>query len=205
MPGIIVIGAGPGIGRAVAARFAKEGLPVALIARTEEGLSEVAATLPRGATYTADVTDAPALRGALDQAIDEHGLPDAVVYNAAVIRPDRPGEIDADELARTFTVNVGGALTVAAHVAPRMTTGSFLITGGMPDPAPGYLSLSVGKAALRTLTALLAEEYAHLHIVTITIGGAVAPGTRYDPDDIADHYWRLHSQPSATWEREVLL
>jgi hypothetical protein len=32
----------------------------------------------------------------------------------------------------------------------------------------------------------------------------VEPGTAYDPDDIAEHYWRLHTQPRGQWEREVL-
>ena len=37
----------------------------------------------------------------------------------------------------------------------------------------------------------------------MTVGGTVAPGTAYDPDDIAEHYWRLHTQPRDAWEREV--
>ena len=41
-------------------------------------------------------------------------------------------------------------------------------------------------------------------MATVTVGGTVAPGTAYDPDDIAEHYWRLHTQPAGAWEREVL-
>ncbi|MBM7788399.1 SDR family NAD(P)-dependent oxidoreductase [Tenggerimyces flavus] len=196
MPGIVVIGAGPGVGRAVAARFAKEGMPVALIARTPK---------KDAVTFTADVADVHGLERALDQAVDAHGIPDVVVYNAAVIQPDGPATITADELTRTFQVNVGGAFTAAAHLAPRMKNGSFLLTGGMPHPVKGYLSLSIGKGALRTLTTLLAEEYDHLHVATITIGGDVVKGTKYDPDAIAEHYWQLHTQPKHQWERERTL
>lgn len=201
MAGIVVIGAGPGVGLAVAARFAKEGMPVALVARTQETLDRVAWELAHDnvTKLRADVTDAQALQEALDRT----GTPDVVVYNAAVIKPDGPATITAEELGRTFAVNVGGALTAAAQLAPRMAKGSFLLTGGMPRPVRGYLSLSVGKIALRTLTALLAEEYDHLHVATITITGAVARGTTYDPDDIAEHYWRLHTQPRPQWEREI--
>ena len=44
-----------------------------------------------------------------------------------------------------------------------------------------------------------------VHVATITVGGAVAPNTRFDPDDIADEYWRVHIQPAGSWQREVLL
>src|SRR5215472_9646795 len=45
MPPVVVIGAGPGIGAAVARRFARQGLPVALIARSATTLQAVAATV----------------------------------------------------------------------------------------------------------------------------------------------------------------
>ena len=32
----------------------------------------------------------------------------------------------------------------------------------------------------------------------------MAPGSAFDPDDIAEHYWRLHTQPAAAWQREVV-
>lgn len=190
MPGIVVIGAGPGVSRAVAARFAKEGMTVALIARTPKTDAR---------TFLADVADPHALERALDQAVEAQGIPDVVVYNAAVIQADGPATITAKDLARTFEVNVGGALTAAAHLAPKMTQGSFLLTGGMPHPVKGYLSLSIGKAALRTLTNLLAEEYDHLHVATITIQSHVESGTE---QDIAEHYWQLHTQSKHQWERE---
>ncbi|MEV0403981.1 SDR family NAD(P)-dependent oxidoreductase [Actinoallomurus sp. NPDC050550] len=93
MPGAVVVGAGPGIGRAVARRFAREGLPVALIARTGVTLEAVAALGVRTVSLTADATDETALRAALDKAAAELGPPEVVVYNAAIIRADRPGEL----------------------------------------------------------------------------------------------------------------
>ena len=67
----------------------------------------------------------------------------------------------------------------------------------MPAPDPDYVSLSLGKAGVRALTALARDEYgpAGLHVATVTVGGAIAPGTALDPDDIAAHYVRLHAQP----------
>ncbi|MFD0660588.1 SDR family NAD(P)-dependent oxidoreductase [Thermocatellispora tengchongensis] len=213
MPGAVVIGAGPGIGRSVARRFARQGLPIALIARTPGTLAGVAeAVAPFGVpviSLTADCTDETALRAALDAATDEFGLPDVVVYNAALIRPDAPGQLPAQAQLDAWAVNVVGALTAAAHLAPEMArrgSGSFLITGGMPEPKPQYVSLSLGKAGVRTLVALLDQEYgpSGVHVASVTVDGPVAAGTAFDPDDIAEHYWRLHAQPRHEWRREVL-
>ncbi|MFI7223983.1 SDR family NAD(P)-dependent oxidoreductase [Nonomuraea angiospora] len=204
MPGVVIIGAGRGIGRSVARRFAREGLPVALVSRTGTTLD-----LDGVLAYKADSIDEDQLRAALDAAAAELGTPDAVVYNAAVIRPDAPGEVSVRAQLDAWAVNVVGALVAAAHVAPAMArrgSGSFLITGGMPEPKAQYVSLSLGKAGVRTLAALLDQEYgpSGVHVASVTVAGPVAPGTAFDPDDIAEHYWRLHTQPRERWEREVL-
>ncbi|MEU7295852.1 SDR family NAD(P)-dependent oxidoreductase [Streptomyces exfoliatus] len=213
MAGALIIGAGPGIGQAVARRFAREGLPVALIARTKETVLAAAESVGspgvRAIPLIADATDETALRAALDTAAGELGEPDVVVYNAAVIRPDAVGELPLRDHLDTYAVNVLGALTAAAHLLPGMARrgrGTFVVTGGMPEMKSRYVSLSLGKAGVRALVELLDAEYgpSGVHVATVTVGGPVAPGTAYDPDDIAEHYWRLHTQPRGQWEREVL-
>lgn len=207
MAGAVVIGAGPGIGQSVARRFAAEGLPVALVARRRETMSAMdgAAAL----ALAADSTDETALRAALDQAAQELGPPEVVVYNAALIQADAPGELSVRAHQDAWAVNVVGALNAAAHVAPAMARrgrGTFIVTGGMPSPNPRYVSLSLGKAGVRALVSLLDMEYgpAGVHVATVTVAGQVAPGTPFDPDDIAGHYWRLHTQPRAEWEHELV-
>ncbi|MET7335288.1 SDR family NAD(P)-dependent oxidoreductase [Nonomuraea sp. NPDC005650] len=204
MPGAVIIGAGPGIGRSVARRFAREGLRVAVVSRGGTTFD-----LDGALAYKADSTDEAQLKAALDAAAAELGTPDAVVYNAALIRPDTPDEATVRAQLDAWAVNVVGALIAAAHVAPAMArrgSGSFLITGGMPEPKARYVSLSLGKAGVRTLAALLDQEYgpSGVHVASVTVAGPVAPGTAFDPDDIAEHYWRLHTQPREQWEREVL-
>ncbi|MEU9841934.1 SDR family NAD(P)-dependent oxidoreductase [Actinomadura sp. NPDC048032] len=213
MSGAVVIGAGPGIGQAVARRFAREGYPIALVARGDETLRAAArAVEPSGVpvvTLAADCADEDALRAALDRAVAEHGLPDVVVYNAAIVQADAPGELSARAHLEAWGVNVVGAHTAAAHLAPEMArrgSGSILITGGMPEPKWQYTSLSLGKAGVRTLVRVLDQRYgdAGVHAASVTVDGPVAPGTDFDPDDIAEHYWRLHGQPRHQWEHEVL-
>ncbi|MFF3831901.1 SDR family NAD(P)-dependent oxidoreductase [Streptomyces sp. NPDC002458] len=213
MAGALIIGAGPGIGQAVAQRFAREGLPVALIARTKERVAAAAESIGslgvQAVALAADVTDEAELRDALDTVARELGEPDIVVYNAATVRRDAIGELPHRVHLDTYAVNVLGALTAAAHTLPGMARrggGTFVITGGMPEMKPQYVSLSLGKAGVRALVELLDAEYgpSGVHIATVTVGGVVAPGTAYDPADIAEHYWRLHTQPREQWEREVL-
>jgi NAD(P)-dependent dehydrogenase (short-subunit alcohol dehydrogenase family) len=213
MPGMVIIGAGPGLGLSVARRFAREGLPVALVARSKDKLKTLADALtPTGVpviTLTADSTDETALRTALDTATAKFGLPEAVVYNAAIIQPDRPGELSVAAHQQAWAVNVLGAITAAAHIAPAMSrrgSGSFLITGGMPDPNPEYVSLSLGKAGVRALVTLLDKQYgpAGVHIASVTVNGPIAPGTAFDPEDIAEHYWHLHTQQRPEWSQELV-
>ncbi|MEN3320651.1 MAG: hypothetical protein V7643_4053 [Mycobacterium sp.] len=206
MSSIVIIGAGTGIGLSVARRFAREGWSVALVARSKNTLKTALPGVPL-VTLTADSADETALRSALDTATAKFGVPDVVVYNAAVIQPDRVGELSVRAHQEAWAVNVVGAMTAAAHVAPAMTkrgNGSFIITGGMPEPKPEYVSLSLGKAGLRTLAALLDMQYEPIHVATVTVDGPVAPGTAFDPDDIAEHYWRLHAQPRHRWEQEIV-
>lgn len=204
-----MIGAGPGIGAAVARRFARAGLNVGLIARSETTVKAVAEGITGDVLpLTADSTDEAGLRVALDRVVAEYGVPEVVVYNAAIIQADAVGDLTARQHLDAWAVNVVGAITTAAHVVPAMAergSGSFIITGGMPEPKPRYVSLSMGKAGVRTLVTLLHQQYgaSGVHVATVTVGGAVAPGTAYDPDDIAEHYWRLHHQPREEWEHEV--
>jgi NAD(P)-dependent dehydrogenase (short-subunit alcohol dehydrogenase family) len=213
MTGVVIVGAGPGIGMSVARRFAVEGMAVGLVARTEASIdttrTALAATGVAVAGATADAGRDDQLTAALDTITGQLGVPEALVYNAGLIRRDRPGELSHEQYVTSYAINVLGAMTAAVHLAPAMATaggGSIVITGGMPEPDPAFTSLSLGKAGVRALTTLLASEYgpAGIHVATVTVGGAVEPGGRFDPDRIAEEYWRLHAQRPDAWEREVV-
>ncbi len=213
MPGAIVIGAGPGIGSSVARRLAREGLAVGVIARSpatvDAALAVLAADGAEAHGATADAADDHALRAGLDELVGRLGVPEVLVYNAALIRGDAPGDLGVAEHQAAWAVNVVGAITAAAHLLPRMAEaggGTYLLTGGMPRPVPQVTSLSLGKAGVRALAGLLDAQFgpAGIHVATVTVGGTVAPGSAFDPDEIAEEYWRLHVQPAGAWEHEVL-
>lgn len=213
MAAVLIVGAGPGIATSVARRFAKEGLDVGLVARSSASINVALKTLAsvgvRVTGVTADAAQESELKAALDVLIDRIGVPEVTVYNAGLIRFDRPGELSHDEHLIAYGINVLGALTTASYVGPRMADaggGTIIITGGMPIPEPALVSLSLGKAGVRALTELLANEYGPrgIHVATITVCGGVKPGGVFDPDRIADHYLRVHRQPVEAWEREVV-
>jgi hypothetical protein len=59
---------------------------------------------------------------------------------------------------------------------------------------------------VRALAVLLDTQFgpSGIHVATVTVAGTVAPHTAFDPDAIADEYWRLHAQPAGRWERVVV-
>jgi NADP-dependent 3-hydroxy acid dehydrogenase YdfG len=211
--GAVIVGAGPGIGTSVARRFGQAGMRVGLVARTAASIESARAALAEAGVNAvgamADAAQGTQVTAALDALTGQLGVPEVLVYNAGLIRADRPGELDQERHLAAYAINVLGALTSAAHLAPAMSEaggGTIVLTGGMPEPDPGYTSLSLGKAGVRALTVLLAREYgpAGIHVATVTVCGAVAPGSRFDPDRIAEHYWRLHAQRHGAWEHEVV-
>ncbi|MFB7630302.1 SDR family NAD(P)-dependent oxidoreductase [Streptomyces sp. NPDC056149] len=213
MAGTFVIGAGPGIGQAVARRFAQEGPPIAVLARSRATVDGAVAAVEgaggKALGLLADAADEASLRAGLDAAVERLGVPDVLVYNAAWVRYDRPGELSAAELTATLRVNVVGAVSAVTHLAPRMAAaggGTALLTSGMPTARVAGTSLSIGKAGLRAARAVLAEEFGPrgVHLATVTVGGPVSPGSPLDPDRIAEQYVRLARQPAEQWEDDVL-
>ena len=213
MAGVIIVGAGPGLGTSVARRFAREGFGVRVLARRESTLADLRSALAGYEVpftgYTADVGRAHELEQALSAAIDDDGAPEVVVYNAAVVRADVPGDLTSEELTQTFEVNVSGAVVTALATIPSMQdhgAGTFLVTGGMPRPIPSHFSLSLGKAAVRAVISMLADYYgpSGVHVATVTVTDQIGPHGAFDPDLIAEEYWRLHREPPGSWRTEHL-
>ena len=158
---------------------------------------------------TADAGSDQSLTAAIAAVLDRFGVPDALVYNAAIIRQDTIGQLSAAAQASAWAVNVGGVLTAVGRLAPAMAlrgSGSIIVTGGMPTPDAHYVSLSLGKAGVRAVTTMLHQQFgpAGVHAATVTIADAIATGTFFDPDKIAEQYWRLHAQAPADWQHEIL-
>ncbi|MEZ4257011.1 MAG: SDR family NAD(P)-dependent oxidoreductase [Polyangiales bacterium] len=214
-PVAYVVGIGPGMGTAIAKRFGREGYEVAGFARKQATLDEARHELGRHGVrnhmFTADAGNPESLRGALDLAKKKAGPPEILVYNVSVLRQGHASRVGATALVEDFQSNVVGAAVSAQWALEDMRgakRGTLLFTGGGTalEPFPQYASLSIGKAAMRSLALSLSKELAPegIHAATVTICGMVKPGTHFDPEAIAEHFWQLHDQAPAAWEAERL-
>ncbi len=199
----IIIGYGSGVSGAVAEAFAGEGYPLALIARDAAKLdAAVSAFVARGINaqgFAADAGDAASLTNALDAIRGAHGDAEVLLYNAAYWRPGPVLDTTPESFDEDFRVCVTGALVAACALAPAMIAarrGTLLLTGGglALYPSPQAPSLSVGKAGIRALALMLAEELAPkgIRVGTVTIAGQVEPGTAFAPEKIAEAFLLLH-------------
>jgi short-subunit dehydrogenase len=212
---VIVVGAGPRIGRAVAERFGREGFRLALVARRGDRLRRVTTALGRvgvNAVFAeADAGDPKDLRATLEDLIAQHGDPQVLVYNAAAGPAGRPSTLDLNTLNDALSVNLGGLLTSAHTVLPAMREhgrGTIIATGAgvALDPRPEETATAVGKAAARALLLALAKEVESdgVHVAVVTVMGNVAPGTAFNPGSIAEAFWTVHTEASGAWRTEVL-
>ncbi|MBY6265251.1 SDR family oxidoreductase [Azospirillum sp. 412522] len=206
---IMIVGAGPGIGQAVARRFGREGWTVVLTARNPQRLAGLAADLSaQGITahaIPADATDPAALRAAIDEADRLTGGLTAIHFNAAVVRRQDLFSMTDSEVTQDLAINVAGGLHVirAAVAVFGGRTGTILITGGGLAVAPheSYASLGLGKAALRNIVQALAEPLAAkgVRIATATVATLVGPESQ-EAQEVADLFWRLATDAAAPWE-----
>jgi NAD(P)-dependent dehydrogenase (short-subunit alcohol dehydrogenase family) len=212
---VMIVGAGPGLGQALARVFARAGHPIALFARRRERLDASVAELRgerlRVSGYGADVTSADELRTAIEQAADELGPPSVLVYNAFVLQADRPSELSARALSDVLAVDVLGAVTAVNSFLPLLgdSGGTVLLTGGglALQPSAQLASLSIGKAALRAYAQVLHEEQAErgVHVSTVTIAGVLQLGDeRFDPHKVAATFLGVHLREPHEWVAEVL-
>jgi NAD(P)-dependent dehydrogenase (short-subunit alcohol dehydrogenase family) len=206
---ILIVGAGPGIGQAVARKFGGEGWTVALIGRSADRLASLGAELSATGiavhTLTADATDPVALRAAVAEADRRMGGLTAVHYNAAVVRQQDLFSMTDAEIESDLAVNVAGGLhTIRAAVEQFGTRGgAILVTGGGlgVTPSADWASLGVGKAALRNIVQALAGplEARGIRIGIATVATLVAPASK-EATEVADAFWRLATDRNSFWE-----
>jgi NAD(P)-dependent dehydrogenase (short-subunit alcohol dehydrogenase family) len=206
---LVVVAAGPGLGRSVALRFAREGAAVGLVARSvasAEALADElrAAGSPEVAAAAGDVGDEAALRAALGSLRERLGPATSMVYNGSAFVQGSGLSLTPADLRLAVDVGVTGAMVAAQEVAPAMREagrGTLLLTGSVAADraSTGATAVGVAKAALRNLALSLHKELAPdgVRVTTVTIDGVLQGPNALDLDEIADLYWRLHTQPDA--------
>ena len=162
---VVITGAGRGLGELLAHAFSAAGAEVALVARTEAELKEVADALPgRSIVFAGDVRDADFNDSVAEGTVRELGGLDVWVANAG-ISPlvAGPRETDPKVWADVIDVNLTGAFLGARAAANVMGDGGRLIfTGSVlgERPARGLSAYSASKAGLIALAKALALDLA---------------------------------------------
>jgi 3-oxoacyl-[acyl-carrier protein] reductase len=177
----VVTGAGRGIGRAIALKFAAEGADVVCISRTPENSEKVAAeirALGRKAwAHAVDVADAAAVNAAAGKILAECGKVDILVNNAGVTRDDllmRMSEADWDAVLNT---NLKGAFLVTkafSRALLKQRSGRIINVAsviGLIGNA-GQCNYAASKAGLIGFTKSVAREMASRGITA----NVIAPG-----------------------------
>ncbi len=208
MPVIAIIGAGPGLGAAVARRFGREGFSVALISRNQSKLDGMVAELEadgftaRG--YSADVRTPAALEGALARAAADLGPITTLQYSPLPSRDYLKPVLDlTPELAlEALQFSALGLISAVRAVLPAMQqagSGSILlINGGTSVKArAGFAGTSVAFPAESAYGEMLhdALEGEGIRVAQLVIPGGI-PKLQLPNgiDDVADRIWDLHAE-----------
>ncbi|MFE5700687.1 SDR family NAD(P)-dependent oxidoreductase [Rhodococcus koreensis] len=172
LPVAVVTGAGRGIGAAISRRLARTGFDVVVVDLDGESASHIANEIG-GRSAALDITDAVAVRSFAAT------LPrvDALVNNAGIFPPAAIATVDPDQFRKVMDVNVLGTLIMTQAVLPQLTESNQAAIVNIASIAakvvtPGTAAYSPSKAAVVSLTKLLAVELADRNIRV----NAVAPG-----------------------------
>ena len=180
-----VTGGGSGIGAATAIRLAREGAKVAVLARHEDELEEVAnqakAAGGNGLPVVGDISDIESVKESYRKIIDTWGRLDIVFANAGVNGVWAPiDELEPDEWRRTIDINLSGTFFTLKYAVPYLKKqgGSIIVTSSVNGTRmfsnSGATAYACTKAAQVAMTKMLAVELAKYRIrVNVICPGAI--------------------------------
>ncbi|MFF4548253.1 SDR family NAD(P)-dependent oxidoreductase [Streptomyces sp. NPDC001435] len=206
MSTIAIVGAGPGLGAAVARRFGREGYGVALVARDRARLDALVGELgAEGITargFVADVRDPEALAAALAAAGEEVGPVEVLQYSPVPQRDFmRPVlETTHQDLLGPVEFSVYGPVVAVQQVLPGMRalgrgTILFVNGGSAVVPHPERAGTSIAFAAESAYGHLLHDRLAAegIHVAQLVVPGSIVRGhPRKDPAVLAETLWGMH-------------
>ncbi len=202
--GILITGAGRGVGKRLAIGLAQMGARVGLLARTKAELDLAALEIEHaGGTslrIRADVRDYEQILAATDRMRAHFGRLDAVICAAAIQGPIGPlAECDPKAWAETMDTNLIGVMHTCRAALPGMLAAKqgkllLLTGGGATKPRPNFTAYAAAKTALVRFAETLAEEVQE-HNVQVN---CMAPGAAYTSmtDEI------LRAGESAGWREQ---
>jgi NAD(P)-dependent dehydrogenase (short-subunit alcohol dehydrogenase family) len=182
----LITGADSGIGRAVAALFAREGADIAILYLLEDADAEetkriVEAEGRRAILIKADVGSKKMCDRAVEQTIDAFGRLDVLINNAGEQHPDKDiRDITEEQLLRTFQTNIFGMFYLVQAALPHLKSGAAIVnctSVTMYQGSAELLDYSSTKGAITAFTRSLSENLIGKGIRV----NAVAPGPIWTP------------------------
>jgi NAD(P)-dependent dehydrogenase (short-subunit alcohol dehydrogenase family) len=221
-PVCVIVGVGPGNGAAFAHRFAAEGYRVALLARSTDFITGLAAQLDDARAYACDITDADSVALTFGAINEELGEIDVLIYNPGVGVWGNVEEISVEDFEASWRTNVLGALLTSKQVIPTMKQnqhGSIIFIGATASRRGGAraVAFASAKAAQKSLAESMARHLwpVGIHVALVILDGVVdTPATRkmlpdksddyfIQPDAVADNVVRLIQQSPSAWSFEI--
>jgi NAD(P)-dependent dehydrogenase (short-subunit alcohol dehydrogenase family) len=210
MTSIAIVGAGPGLGAAVARRFGAEGFSVALLSRSQERADALAAQLAgdgvQAQGFQADVRDAAGLARTLERVTEALGPIEVLQYSPLpqkdFMRPIM--ETTPADLVGPVEFSIYGPVGAVHQVVPGMrflgeNRGTILFVNGGTAlvPREGFVGTSVAFAGLSAYATVLHEVLGQdgIQVSQLVIGGAIVEGDEEkDPARLAELLWDLHAK-----------
>ena len=162
---VIVTGAGSGIGRGIAERFAAEGANVVLAGRTRAKLERVAATLDAARTLVqpCDVARYEAVQALVDAALQRFGGLDVMVNNAGVAPEGEATELSLDDWQQALQVDLSGVFHGCKAALPHLLArrGCIVNTASVSGLGADWAltAYNAAKGGVVNLTRALALDY----------------------------------------------
>jgi NAD(P)-dependent dehydrogenase (short-subunit alcohol dehydrogenase family) len=208
---IAVVGAGPGLGFAIARRFGREGFRVALISRNQKQLEQLTGRLASdgitAAGFVGDVTKEATVAQAFREIGRRFGQIDVLEYSPVSIPADPAGYARLNATTMTpatvqeaFAVTALGAVTSVGQVLPQMLerrAGTILITTGISAKAfmPAIGAWGMAGAAVRNYARTLhvAVRDQGVFVATVCLGVQIKEGDPFgDPHTLAETHFSLY-------------
>jgi NAD(P)-dependent dehydrogenase (short-subunit alcohol dehydrogenase family) len=186
---IVITGAGIGLGRALARRFAKEGESVVLLGRTFSKVQAAAEEIGDSAfAVECDVSSPDSVRAAFARIAEKHPRIDVLINNAAVYEPFNVADARDDQIVGIVATNLSGPIFCSRAAIPMMEKGGYIINVSSESVALDFPMLSLyqcSKAGLERFTESLSRELeaSGIRVSTVRAGPMYeeGKGTTWDP------------------------
>lgn len=221
----LITGVGPGLGAALARRFASEGFRVAMVARTPQFIDELAHGLAADGkpalALVGDVSRPKEVATFVAKVRAGFGPIGVFVHNASSSSGDGLLKTTPEQFEQAWRVTTFGGFVCAREIAPDMVAsgaGAMLFTGATSSVrGGGWLAFSSAKFATRGLVQSLARELwpKGVHVAHVVVDGIIGPPRRpneqindaeeplLDPDAMASAYFNLAMQERSAWTLEL--